>query len=125
MTNREYLVAVKAILAECGAESLVKETESKISALDTKNSAKAKATAEKKAKENAPVYQAVEAYLAEGEATLADISKVTGYHTSKIFGLAKAKIESGEWVSKKIKVKGKGEATVLALAPTAEAEVEA
>ena len=115
MTNREYLVKVLALAN--GNEEMTNETNARIKKLDDAN-AKKKTTQTKTQKENEPIAQAILAALANGSMLGVDLAATIGQTVNKTNGIALTLVNSGVLVKTKTKVKGKGEMTTYALAPT-------
>lgn len=97
--------------------------ENEIAKLDKKN-AKRKAEAGQVKEENKPVAEAIVKALANGEMLSVDLAKAIGQSTQKTNGVAGEMVKIGTLTKSKIKVKGKGEQTVYALATTEEATDE-
>ena len=117
--EREFLNAV--IANTITAEVIAYATEG-IAKLDARNE-KRKATLTKAQKENEPIAQAIIEALANGGMLGVDLATAIGQTTQKTNGVAGNLVKEGKVVKTKVKVKGKGELTHYALAPTATAEV--
>ena len=114
--EREFLNAV--INNTITAEVIAYATEG-IAKLDARNE-KRKATLTKAQKENEPIAQAIIEALANGGMLGVDLATAIGQTTQKTNGVAGNLVKEGKVVKTKVKVKGKGELTHYALAPTAE-----
>ena len=114
--EREFLNAV--INGTITAEVIAYATEG-IAKLDARNE-KRKATLTKAQKENEPIAQAILDALANGGMLGVDLATAIGQTTQKTNGVAGNLVKEGKVVKTKVKVKGKGELTHYALAPTAE-----
>ena len=114
--EREFLNAV--INGTITAEVIAYATEG-IAKLDARNE-KRKATLTKAQKENEPIAQAIIEALANGGMLGVDLATAIGQTTQKTNGVAGNLVKEGKVVKTKVKVKGKGELTHYALAPTAE-----
>ena len=116
--EREFLNAV--IANTITAEVIAYATEG-IAKLDARNE-KRKATLTKAQKENEPIAQAIlDALTATPSGMLGvDLATAIGQTTQKTNGVAGNLVKEGKVVKTKVKVKGKGELTHYALAPTAE-----
>ena len=114
--EREFLNAV--INGTITAEVIAYATEG-IAKLDARNE-KRKATLTKAQKENEPIAQAIIEALANGGMLGVDLATAIGQTTQKTNGVAGNLVKEGKVVKSKVKVKGKGELTHYALAPTAE-----
>ena len=114
MNEREFLTAV--INGTITADVIAHATEG-IAKLDARNE-KRKATLTKAQKENEPIAQAILDTLANGGMLGVDLATAIGQTTQKTNGVAGNLVKEGKVV--KTKVKGKGELTHYALAPTAE-----
>ena len=114
--EREFLNAV--IANTITAEVIAYATEG-IAKLDARNE-KRKATLTKAQKENEPIAQAILEALANGGMLGVDLATAIGQTTQKTNGVAGNLVKEGKVVKTKVKVKGKGELTHYALAPTAE-----
>ena len=114
--EREFLNAV--IANTITAEVIAYATEG-IAKLDARNE-KRKATLTKAQKENEPIAQAIIEALANGGMLGVDLATAIGQTTQKTNGVAGNLVKEGKVVKTKVKVKGKGELTHYALAPTAE-----
>jgi hypothetical protein len=126
MNEREFLTAV--INGTITADVIAHATEG-IAKLDARNE-KRKATQTKVQKENEPIQQAILKVLANGaklskemtDAVNAELA--TAYSDAKVRGSALNLAKKGLVVTSKVKVKGQGEKTLYALAPTPTEEVE-
>ena len=125
MTNREFFVAVSsnAITAD-----VIAHAEAQLAKMDASN-AKNRGTESKTYKANIPLFAEVLALLAEKplfttEVALAMSTEERPISNSKASGLLRTLEGEGKVTSTKIKVKGKGEMTTYALAPTNEGEGE-
>ena len=118
MNEREFLNAV--INGNITADVIAHATEG-IAKLDARNE-KRKATQTKAQKENEPIAQAILDALANGGMLGVDLATAIGQTTQKTNGVAGNLVKEGKVVKTKVKVKGKGELTHYALAPTAEVE---
>ena len=118
MNEREFLTAI--INGNITADVVAHATEG-IAKLDARNE-KRKATQTKAQKENEPIAQAILDALANGGMLGVDLATAIGQTTQKTNGVAGNLVKEGKVVKTKVKVKGKGELTHYALAPTAEAE---
>ena len=118
MNEREFLTAV--INGTITADVIAHATEG-IAKLDARNE-KRKATQTKAQKENEPIAQAILEALANGGMLGVDLATAIGQTTQKTNGVAGNLVKEGKVVKTKVKVKGKGELTHYALAPTAEVE---
>ena len=116
MNEREFLTAV--INGTITADVIAHATEG-IAKLDARNE-KRKATQTKAQKENEPIAQAIIEALANGGMLGVDLATAIGQTTQKTNGVAGNLVKEGKVVKTKVKVKGKGELTHYALAPTAE-----
>ena len=116
MNEREFLTAV--INGTITADVIAHATEG-IAKLDARNE-KRKATLTKAQKENEPIAQAIIEALANGGMLGVDLATAIGQTTQKTNGVAGNLVKEGKVVKTKVKVKGKGELTHYALAPTAE-----
>ena len=116
MNEREFLTAV--INGTITADVIAHATEG-IAKLDARNE-KRKATLTKAQKENEPIAQAILDTLANGGMLGVDLATAIGQTTQKTNGVAGNLVKEGKVVKTKVKVKGKGELTHYALAPTAE-----
>ena len=116
MNEREFLTAV--INGTITADVIAHATEG-IAKLDARNE-KRKATQTKAQKENEPIAQAILEALANGGMLGVDLATAIGQTTQKTNGVAGNLVKEGKVVKTKVKVKGKGELTHYALAPTAE-----
>ena len=121
MNEREFLTAV--INGNITADVIAHATEG-IAKLDARNE-KRKATQTKTQKENEPIALAIlEALTATPNGMLGvDLATAIGQNTQKTNGVAGNLWKEGKVIKTKVKVKGKGELTHYALAPTATAEV--
>lgn len=121
MNEREFLTAV--INGNITADVIAHATEG-IAKLDARNE-KRKATQTKTQKENEPIALAIlDALTATPNGMLGvDLATTIGQNTQKTNGVAGNLVKEGKVVKTKVKVKGKGELTHYALAPTATAEV--
>ena len=115
MTQREFLN--KVIATPNIAEDVKTEAEALIAKLDTKNEQR-KGKQSKTQRENEPIAQAIIAALANGSMLAIDIAAAIGQSVNKTNGIALTLVNSGVLVKTKTKVKGKGEMTTYALAPT-------
>ncbi len=121
MTNRELYNAI--INNNITAEVVAKARE-EIAKLDARNLAKAEKP-NKKQVENEPIAKAIVEYLTDkGEVLGVDLATAIGQTTNKTNGVAGNLVKEGVLVKGKQKVKGKGEMTTYALAPTDEGEGE-
>ena len=116
MNEREFLTAI--INGNITADVVAHATEG-IAKLDARNE-KRKATQTKAQKENEPIAQAILDALANGGMLGVDLATAIGQTTQKTNGVAGNLVKEGKVVKTKVKVKGKGELTHYALAPTAE-----
>ena len=121
MNEREFLTAV--INGTITADVIAHATEG-IAKLDARNE-KRKATLTKAQKENEPIAQAIlDTLAAHPNGVLGvDLATAIGQTTQKTNGVAGNLVKEGKVVKTKVKVKGKGELTHYALAPTTTAEV--
>ena len=118
MNERTYLNNVLSI-ADLSDE-MREETLGRIAKIDAKNE-KRKGVKTKTQKENEPIAQAIVEYLADKGAVLGvDIATALNLSTNKVNGVAGTLWKEGVLVKDKAKVKGKGEMTTYALAPTVE-----
>ena len=116
MTQREFLNKVIAIPNI--AEDIKTEAEAMIAKLDTKNEQR-KGKQTKAQKENEPIAKAIVEYLTDkGEVLGVDIATALNLTTNKVNGVAGNLWKEGVLIKGKTKVKGKGEMTTYALAPT-------
>lgn len=116
MTQREFLN--KVIATPNIAEDIKTEAEALIAKLDTKNEQR-KGKQTKTQKENEPIAKAIVEYLTDkGEVLGVDIATALNLTTNKVNGVAGTLWKEGVLVKGKTKVKGKGEMTTYALAPT-------
>lgn len=115
MTQREFLN--KVIATPNIAEDVKTEAEALIAKLDIKNEQR-KGKQSKTQRENEPIAQAIVAALANGSMLAIDIAAAIGQSVNKTNGIALTLVNSGVLVKTKTKVKGKGEMTTYALAPT-------
>ena len=117
MNEREFLTAV--INGNITADVIAHATEG-IAKLDARNE-KRKATQTKTQKENEPIALAILDTLAEHPNGMlgVDLATAIGQNTQKTNGVAGNLVKEGKVVKTKVKVKGKGELTHYALAPTA------
>ena len=116
MTEREFLNKVTAIPNI--AEDIKTEAEARIAKLDTKNEQR-KGKQTKTQKENEPIAKAIVEYLTDKGAVLGvDIATALNLTTNKVNGVAGTLWKEGVLIKDKTKVKGKGEMTTYALAPT-------
>ena len=118
MTAREFYNAV--IGGKVG-EAEVAYAREAILKLDNKN-AKRKAPNGEVKEENKPIAEAILSALANGSMLSTDLAKTIGQTTQKTNGVAGEMVKLGMLTKTKVKVKGKGELTHYALAPTAEVE---
>ena len=118
MNEREFLTAV--INGTITPDVIAHATEG-IAKLDARNE-KRKATQTKAQKENEPIAQAIlDTRAAHPNGVLGvDLATAIGQTTQKTNGVAGNLVKEGKVVKSKVKVKGKGELTHYALAPTAE-----
>ena len=114
--EREFLTNI--INGNITADIIAYATEG-IAKLDARNE-KRKATLTKAQKENEPIAQAILDTLANGGMLGVDLATAIGQTTQKTNGVAGNLVKEGKVVKTKVKVKGKGELTHYALAPTAE-----
>ena len=114
MTAREFYTAV--IGGKVG-EAEVAYAREAILKLDNKN-AKRKAPNGEIKEENKPIAEAILLALANGSMTSPDLAKSIGQNTQKTNGVAGEMVKLGMLDKFKVKVKGKGELTAYALAPT-------
>ena len=122
MTQREFLN--KVIATPNIAEDIKAEAEALIAKLDNKNEQR-KGKQTKVQKGNEPIAKAIVEYLTDkGEVLGVDIATALSLSTSKLNGVAGNLWKEGVLVKGKAKVKGKGEMTTYALAPTNEGEGE-
>lgn len=119
MKEREYLNAVLAI--EGLSDKMKEETEARLAKIDEKNE-KRKSTQTKTQKENAPIAQAIITALGGGAMLGVDLATAIGQTVNKTNGVAGNLVKEGVLTKTKIKVKGKGDLTQYALAPTEVAE---
>ena len=121
MNEREFLTAV--INGNITADVIAHATEG-IAKLDARNE-KRKATQTKTQKENEPIALAILDTLAEHPNGMlgVDLATAIGQNTQKTNGVAGNLVKEGKVVKTKVKVKGKGELTHYALAPSTD-EVE-
>ena len=120
MTMREYFNAVKALPNL--PTDLANATNEAIAKLDARNKAKnAKPT--KTQIENEPIAKAIVEALSNGAMLGVDLAVAIGQTTNKTNGVAGNLVKDGTLVKTKVKVKGKGDMTQYALAPSAD-EVE-
>ena len=119
MNEREFL---NAIINKNITEDVIAHATEGIAKLDARNE-KRKATLTKAQKENEPIAQAIIEALANGGMLGVDLATAIGQTTQKTNGVAGNLVKEGKVVKTKVKVKGKGELTHYALAPTATAEV--
>lgn len=117
MTTREFLTAILAI-ADLPAD-LAAYAQAEIAKLNAKNEKRKTASGEIK-EENKPIAAAILNALANGQMLSADIAVAIGQTVQKVNGVAGEMCKIGTLVKSKVKVKGKGEQTAYALAPTAE-----
>lgn len=117
MTSREFLTAVLA-LADLPAD-LSAYAQAEIDKLNAKNKKRKTASGEIK-EENKPVAEAILKALANGQKLSAELAVAIGATVQKVNGVAGEMCKIGTLVKSKVKVKGKGEQTAYALAPTAE-----
>ena len=116
MNEREFL---NAIINKNITEDVIAHATEGIAKLDARNE-KRKATLTKAQKENEPIAQAIIEALANGGMLGVDLATAIGQTTQKTNGVAGNLVKEGKVVKTKVKVKGKGELTHYALAPTAE-----
>ena len=121
MTQREFLN--KVIATPNIAEDVKTEAENLLAKLDTKNEQR-KGKQTKTQKENEPIAQAIVAALANGSMLGVDLAATIGQTVNKTNGIALTLVNSGVLVKTKTKVKGKGEMTTYALAPTEDGGAE-
>jgi predicted transcriptional regulator len=115
MTNRELYNAI--INGNITAEVVAKARE-EIAKLDARNLAKADKPNRRQV-ENEPIAKAIVEYLTDkGEVLGTDIATALNLTTNKLNGVAGNLWKEGVLVKGKTKVKGKGEMTTYALAPT-------
>ena len=121
MNEREFLTAV--INGNITADVIAHANEG-IAKLDARNE-KRKATQTKAQKENEPIAQAIlDALTATPNGMLGvDLATAIGQTTQKTNGVAGNLVKENKVIKTKVKVKGKGELTHYALAPTATTEV--
>ena len=119
MTEREFLT--KVIATNGIATDLVEYAQEGIAKLDAKNE-KRKNSLSKTQKENEPIAQAIVEALAEGSMLGVDLATKVGCTVNKVNGVALTLVNKGILTKSKVKVKGKGDMTQYALAPTEEAE---
>jgi hypothetical protein len=121
MTNRELY---NAIINNNITADVVAKAREEIAKLDARNLAKADKP-NKKQVENEPIAKAIVEYLTDkGEVLGVDIATALNLTTNKVNGVAGNLCKEGVLVKGKQKVKGKGEMTTYALAPTNEGEGE-
>ena len=121
MTNRELY---NAIINNNITADVVAKAREEIAKLDARNLAKADKP-NKKQVENEPIAKAIVEYLTDkGEVLGVDIATALNLTTNKTNGVAGNLVKEGVLVKGKAKVKGKGEMTTYALAPTDEGEGE-
>ena len=121
MTNRELY---NAIINNTITAEVVATAREEIAKLDARNLAKAEKP-NKKQTENEPIAKAIVEYLTDkGEVLGVDIATALNLTTNKLNGVAGNLWKEGVLVKGKAKVKGKGEMTTYALAPTDEGEGE-
>ena len=117
MTNRELY---NAIINNNITADVVAKAREEIAKLDARNLAKADKP-NKKQVENEPIAKAIVEYLTDkGEVLGVDIATALNLTTNKTNGVAGNLVKEGVLVKGKTKVKGKGEMTTYALAPTEE-----
>ena len=117
MTNRELY---NAIINNNITADVVAKAREEIAKLDARNLAKAEKPNKKQA-ENEPIAKAIVEYLTDkGEVLGTDIATALNLTTNKLNGVAGNLWKEGVLVKGKTKVKGKGEMTTYALAPTEE-----
>ena len=117
MTSREFLTAILA-LADLPAD-LSAYAQAEIDKLNAKNEKRKTASGEIK-EENKPIAEAILKTLANGQMLSTDLAVAIGQSVQKVNGVAGEMCKIGTLVKSKVKVKGKGEQTAYALAPTAE-----
>lgn len=117
MTSREFLTAILAI-ADLPAD-LSAYAQAEIDKLNAKNEKRKTASGEIK-EENKPIAEAIVKALANGQMLSTDLAVAVGQTVQKTNGVAGEMVKIGTLVKCKVKVKGKGEQTAYALAPTAE-----
>lgn len=117
MTSREFYTAILAI-ADLPAD-LSAYAQAEIDKLNAKNEKRKTASGEIK-EENKPIAEAIVKALANGQMLSADLAVAIGQTVQKVNGVAGEMCKIGTLVKSKVKVKGKGEQTAYALAPTAE-----
>lgn len=117
MTSREFLTAILAI-ADLPAD-LSAYAQAEIDKLNAKNEKRKTANGEIK-EENKPIAEAILKALANGQMLSTDLAVVINQSVPKTNGVALKMCDLGMLVKSKVKVKGKGEQTAYALAPTAE-----
>ena len=117
MNERTYLNSVLAI-ADLSDE-MREETLARIAKIDAKNE-KRKGVQTKTQKENEPIAQAIVEALADGQKLSVELATAVGCSVNKVNGIALNLVNEGRLAKTKVKVKGKGELTHYALAPTAE-----
>ena len=116
MTNRELY---NAIINNTITAEVVAKAREEIAKLDARNLAKAEKP-NKKQTENEPIAKAIVEALANGGMLGVDLATAIGQTTNKTNGVAGNLVKEGVLIKGKQKVKGKGEMTTYALAPTEE-----
>ena len=122
MTNREFFVAIASNINL--ADDLREHAQTQVDKMDASN-AKNRGTESKTYKANIPLFAEVLELLAEkpmltAEVAIAMSTEERPISTSKASALLRTLEGEGKVTSVKVKVKGKGEQTAYALAPTAE-----
>lgn len=114
MTNRELYTA---ILNDTITEEMKTKAREELAKLDARNAARVgKQT--KTQKENEPIAQDILTALADKPMLSTDLATAIGQTVSKTNGIALNLVKEGKLTATKVKVKGKGERTEYALAPT-------
>lgn len=112
-TNR---MGFTAVIGGTITPEVIAWAQAELAKIDAKNE-KRKADGGIKA-ENKPIADAILAALANGGMLATDLAVVIGQSVPKTNGVAKQMCDLGMLVKSKVKVKGKGEMTHYALAPT-------
>ena len=115
MTEREFLT--KVIASENISQELIDHATEAIAKLDARND-KRKNAPTKTQKENEPIAEAILAALASGAMLAVDLAPAVEQSVNKVNGVALNLVNRGLLIKSKVKVKGKGELTQYALAPT-------
>lgn len=118
-TNR---MGFTAVIGGTITPEVIAWAQAELAKIDAKNE-KRKADGGIKA-ENKPIADAILAALANGGMLATDLAVVIGQSVPKTNGVAKQMCDLGMLVKSKVKVKGKGEMTHYALAPTTEDTTE-